>query len=227
MTLWPVRSLPPASGALARRAPRSASSCRCRWGRRARRARRAPATARRRRAAARGSPSPTSRRPSSSSKITRPERSGLRELEPSSRASRGSRSMRSILSSFLTRDCAWRGLRRLGAEALDEALHARDLGLLLVDRLARAPSRAPPAPCATSCQVPVKKRERPASSSSTAVPTASRNQRSWATSTIARVERRAASAPATPATRCRGGWSARRAAAGRPRRPARAPARRA
>ena len=35
------------------------------------------------------------------------------------------------------------------------------------------------------CQLPAKKRERPASSSSTAVPTASRNQRSWATSTIA------------------------------------------
>ena len=32
-----------------------------------------------------------------------------------------------------------------------------------------------------SCQVPLKKRARPASSSSTAVPTASRNQRSWAT----------------------------------------------
>ena len=32
-----------------------------------------------------------------------------------------------------------------------------------------------------ACQVPGKKRARPASSSSTEVPTASRNQRSWAT----------------------------------------------
>ena len=76
------------------------------------------------------------------------------------------------------------GLRRLRAEALDELLQALDLGLLLVDRaaerdLTRGELLAP------RVHVPGKKRERPASSSSTAVPTASRNQRSWATSTIA------------------------------------------
>ena len=116
-----------------RRASRSASSCRSRWRRRARRARRAPATARRRRAApCRGPRS----RPSSSSKITRPLRSGALNWNDSEAVSRGSRSIRSILSSRLTRDCACLGLRRLRAEALDEALQALDLRLLLVDRAA-------------------------------------------------------------------------------------------
>ena len=92
----------------ARRAPRSASSCRCRWARRATRARRARATARRRASRTRGGSAPTSSRASSSSKITRPERSGVLNWKPSARPSRGSRSMRSILSSSFTRDWAWR-----------------------------------------------------------------------------------------------------------------------
>ena len=53
-------------------------------------------------------PSPTSMRPPVISKTTRPERSTAPNLKPSSRLSRGSRSMRSILSSALTRDWAWR-----------------------------------------------------------------------------------------------------------------------
>ena len=49
------------------------------------------------------------------------------------------------------------------------------------------PSASSRAACSLrhACQVPSKKRARPASSSSTAVPTVSRNQRSWATRTMA------------------------------------------
>ena len=93
--------------ALARRAPRSASSCRCRWGRRARRARRARATARRRRAARGRGPRrarPRARR--SPARSARACGTGTRAPRPS----RGSRSMRSILLSFLRRSCAWRAL---------------------------------------------------------------------------------------------------------------------
>ena len=58
------------------------------------------------------------------------------------------------------------------------------------------------------------------------MPTDSRNQRSWATRIDRRVDARPGSARATRATRCRGGWSARRAAAGRASRRARGRARR-
>ena len=68
----------------------------CRWGRRARRARRAPATARRARAA-RSAARPTSTRPSLSSKITLPERSGALNAnsKPCAVASGRARSARS------------------------------------------------------------------------------------------------------------------------------------
>ncbi len=71
-------------------------------------------------------------------------------------------------------------LRRLVPEALDEALHARDLRLLLLDLLAEL-DVARGLLRRQACQRPGKKRARPASSSSTEVPTASRNQRSCAT----------------------------------------------
>ena len=105
-TLWPVLSLPAASAPRARRASRSASSCRCRWGRRARRARRVRATARRARAAPSGrladldAPVAAARRSRARSAPAR------RTRTPGPAPSRGSRSMRSIFSSFLTRDCA-------------------------------------------------------------------------------------------------------------------------
>ncbi len=115
---------------------------------------------------------------------TRPERSGRRERELQAlavgRVALDALDLRELLDARLR-------LARLGglvAEALDEPLHPLDLGLLGVDRPAeRELARGLLAP--PRCQLPAKKRERPASSSSTAVPTASRNQRSWATSTTA------------------------------------------
>ena len=52
--------------------------------------------------------SPTSIRASSSSKMTRPLRSGASKLNDSAAPSLGARSIRSIFSSALARDCAWR-----------------------------------------------------------------------------------------------------------------------
>ena len=82
------------------------------------------------------SPSPTSRRPSSSSKITRPVRSGLANGKPE--LARVARVAVDPLDLVEGLDARLRllGLRRLRAEALDERLHPRDLGLLLLDRLA-------------------------------------------------------------------------------------------
>ncbi len=104
-------------------------------------------------------------------------------------------------------------LRGLVAEALDEALHPSDVAWRLSTSRPAAISRAAFS-ARHACQGPAKYRARPASSSSTEVPTDSRNQRSWATSTTA-ASRSTGSARATPSTRCRGGSWARRAAAGR------------
>ena len=130
-----------------------------------------------------GSP-PTSTRPSSSSKITRPERSGAENSNSRPLPSRGSRSIRSIFDSCFTRDCAWRAFvafaRKRSMKRSIRSISACCLSIALPSAISRAA-------CSRRhwCQVPAKKRERPASISSTAVPTASRNQRSCATSTIA------------------------------------------
>ena len=174
----------------ARRASRSASSCRSRWAPRARRARRARATARRARAARSAAPSSPPRRPRRarrcSSKITRPERSGAANANsrplPSARVALDALDLGELLHARLR----LAGLGGLVAEALDEALHALDLRLLLVDRLAeRDLARrllAPPLVPGAGEEARARPRLR---SSSTAVPTASRNQRSCATSTTA------------------------------------------
>ena len=211
-----------------RRASRSASSCRCRSGPPARRARRVRATARRARQQDRppGGPRPTSMRPSSSSKITRPERSGAENANSRPLPSRGIALDALDLGELLHARLRLVGLRRLVAEALDEPLHALDLRLLGVDRpaqrdLARGLLAAPLVPGAgeearaAGLRAPARPCRPPPGTSGRAPP--------------ARPPRRAprASARATPATRCRDGWWARPAAA-RPRRwPARAPATRA
>ena len=86
----------------------------------------------------------------SSSKITRPERSGGLNAKPRLLPSRGSRSIRSIFDEFLLLGL---GLARArsGAEAGDEVLEPRDLGLLALDRppereLALSLLRAPGVP---------------------------------------------------------------------------------
>ena len=153
--------------------------------RRATRARRARATARRRSSSV-ASPG-TSMRPSSSSNTTRPERSGgsKEKRERCAVARVAARPSRSILSSFFTPRLRLARLGRLVAEALDEALHPRDLAPAGCS-IAR-PSASSRAACSLrqACQGPRRSAPRPASSSSTEVPTASRNQRSWATRTTA------------------------------------------
>ena len=132
----------------------------------------------------RGGSAPTCSRPSSSSKITRPERSGFLKAKASARPSRGSRSMRSILLSFFRRSWAWRALVALKRKrSTKRSMRSISACCFSIAR-PRASSRAA---CSLrhACQVPSKKRARPASSSSTAVPTVSRNQRSWATRTMA------------------------------------------
>ncbi len=118
-------------------------------------------------------------------------------------------------------------LRVLRAEALDEPLELGDLlGVALGASSPRA-GRGRPARAARRATCPGKYTDRPRSSSSTAVVTASRNQRSWATRITAASIVAGASARATRSSRCRGGSSARRGAAGRAARRARARARRA
>ena len=70
------------------------------------------------------------------SSTTRPARSAPPNLKPSERLSVGSRSIRSIFVELLHARLGLPRLRRLVAEALDEALHAGDLRLLLLDLLA-------------------------------------------------------------------------------------------
>ena len=92
--------------------------------------------------------------------------------------------MRSIFESRFTRDCAWRALvafaRKRSMKRSIRSISACCLSIALPSAISRAACSRRQA-----CQVPGKKRERPASNSRTAVPTASRNQRSCATKTIA------------------------------------------
>ena len=127
--------------------------------------------------------SPTSIRACSSSKVTRPLRSGASKRKDSAAPSAGARSIRSIFSSALTRDCAWRA--RVPAPQRATKRSRRSISACW--RSIARPSASSRAACSArqACQVPGKKRARPASSSSTAVPTVSRNQRSCATSAIA------------------------------------------
>ena len=132
MTLWPVRSLPAASGAwpaIARISvvlpvPLGPTSETC-----------SPRSSHRSASCSSVRPG-TSRRPSSSSKITRPERSGALNWKPSERPSLRVALDALDLVELLDARLGLLGLRGLVAEALDEALHALDLGLLLGDRLA-------------------------------------------------------------------------------------------
>ena len=120
---------------------------------------------------------------SSISNTTRPERSGGLNAKPSDLPSRGSRVTRSILSSLLARDCAWRA--RVPARKRVTKRSSRSISSCWRSiARPRASSRAAFS-LRHACQVPLKNFARPASSSSTDVPTASRNQRSWATSTTA------------------------------------------
>ena len=89
--------------------------------------------------------------------------------------------MRSIA---FTRDCTWRALVALARKrSMKRSIRSISACCLSIARPSWS-SRAA-ASRRQACQEPGKKRERPASSSSTEVPTASRNQRSWATSTTA------------------------------------------
>ena len=112
-----------------------------------------------------------------------PRALGRLEGEASDLPSRGSRSMRSILSSFFTRDCAWRA--RVPARKRSTKRSRRAISACWRSIARPSASSREAFSLRQACQVPLKKRLRPASSSSTAVPTASRNQRSWATSTTA------------------------------------------
>ena len=165
------------------------------------------------------------RRRRSSSNTTRPLRSGGLNANCSAAPSAGSRADPIDLVELLG---ARLRLPRAGAgpEPGDEPLEPLDLGLLALDRAAqrqlarrlllaprratarRRTARAQPRAPAPRCRPPpgTSGRGRPARSPRRARPGAAR---------------------ATPATRCRGGWSARRAAAGRGRRPAPGPATRA
>ena len=165
-------------------------------------------------------------RASLSSNTTRPVRSGALNCSPIVAPSRGSRSMRCDLRQPLGARLRLARLRGLRAKALDEALHARDLRLLLVDRLAerdlaRGLLAAPAVPGAREVARPARPRAR--------APPCRRPPGTSGRGRPARPPRRGrrASARAIPATRCRGGWWARRAAARRRRSRARGPATRA
>ena len=91
--------------------------------------------------------------------------------------------MRSIFSSFFTRACAWRA--RVPARKRSTNRSRRSISASCFSIARPSASSRDAFSLRQACQVPLKKRARPASSSSTEVPTASRNQRSWATSTTA------------------------------------------
>ena len=123
------------------------------------------------------------RRAPSASTTTRPDRAGFRNSKPSVRraAGPGLDLLRLDAVDLLLLRLRLLGLRVLRAEALDEALEPRDvLGLRARPSFAACSARAA---CSRrqTCHLPGKKTERPRSSSSTAVVTASRNQRSCAT----------------------------------------------
>ena len=107
-----------------------------------------------------------------------------RTRSPALRPSRGSRSIRSILLELLERATAPGGSASPARKRSRSAPGARSRPAGARWR-ARAPARARPAPCARRARARRRSAPRPASSSSTAVPTASRNQRSWATRTTA------------------------------------------
>ena len=154
------------------------------------------------------------RRPVSAT--TRPGRSGVAKEKRRLRLSRCSAlaPSRLILSICLSRDCACLRLGRLVAEALDESLHPLDLRLLALDRLAEgdlarrlllAPGVPGPGEEAGALRLQLQHRgadrlEEPAVVGD---------------EDDGGVEVDAGSAPATRARGCRGGSSARRAAAGR------------
>ncbi len=113
-----------------------------------------------------------------------PARSGFLNWKPIVRVSFGSRVIRSILSSALTRDCACLAFVALAEKRRTKSsIRAIWASCLAID----LPSAISRAACSLRqlCHVPAKNFARPASISSTEVPTASRNQRSCATSTIA------------------------------------------
>src|SRR3954449_2504587 len=119
----------------------------------------------------------------SSSSTVRPVRVDLSNAKPSALPSFGSRVTRCILSRRFWRDCAWR--ERVPARKRVTKRSRRWISACW--RSTARPSAISRAACSLrqACHGPLKNRERPASSSSTQVPTASRNQRSWATRTTA------------------------------------------
>ena len=136
---------------------------------------------------------------------------------------RGRASIRSIFASFFARDCAWRA--RVPARKRVTNRSSRSISACW--RSIARPSASSRAAFSLrhACQVPAKNLP-PAGlelqhrgADRLQKPAVVRDQHDR------RVERRPGAARATRASRCRGGWSARRAAAGRGRRRARARAR--
>ena len=122
--------------------------------------------------------------PSSTSKITRPERSGGLKAKPSALAvARVALDLVHLVELLLRATapaCARVPARKRATKRSSRAISASCFSIA-------RPSASSRAACSLrqACQVPLKKRARPPSSSSTEVPTASRNQRSCATSTTA------------------------------------------
>ena len=120
----------------------------------------------------------------STTRTSRPDRGRLQELEPERAAAPVGRVHRAAASSrlicFSLRLRLFR-LARLRPEALDEALEPRELLGLARRRLRLVRARGRPARAARRARRPGSRSSRPRSSSSTAVVTASRNQRSCAT----------------------------------------------
>ena len=201
-----------ARAAAAPPASRSAWSCRRRSGPPASRARRARATSRRRRAGA------CRRRPGSRPPAPAPRDRCGTACRTRSRVARPSRGRALDPVHLLELLDPRLRLARAGAstEAGHEALEPLDLRLLALDGAARAPARERPAPCA--------RRATGRGSSANAQPRAPAPRCRPTRGTSGRGRRgspprppTSAAAPAIRATRCRGGWWARRAAAGRDR----------
>ena len=179
----PSGRVPPPVGRF-RAASRAASSCPSRSGRRARRARRA----RSRNDTAQEGLVACDDLQGAASTTVRPLRFGCRNSKPRLFARRVSSEIslltrRAPLEAPDLRQLRLRALREilLGAEALDEALEPGDVD---VDAVCRRRRRGQPRRLLAPPVVPralAKYVDRPASSSSTAVVTASRNQRSCAT----------------------------------------------